>query len=315
MNDPLITLLAIPKPYVGHIGRIQRAALASWVRLRPRADVVLVGDAEGTAEAAARWGAAHHAELATNAMGTPLVNGALRVARDRSVAPYLGFLNADIVLGADFLKAVERLAQAKLDPFLAIGRRINLDTEALGLDPEGISERDWPQLAAAHGRLAAIVCKDFFVFPRCALTEVPAFAVGRGNWDNWMVHSAKQRGWPVIDMTPSVRAIHLDHNHRHVAGGSGAAYVTGDEARENQRLAGGRHLIAGSTATWVLTRDALVRRRWPNGAFWKDLPRLASLVHSLKLWRRAPRSKSVTPSTSGTDAPLAGESKSFGMPS
>jgi hypothetical protein len=60
-------------------------------------------------------------------------------------------------------------------------------------------------------------------------------------------------------------------------------YFSGPEARENQRLAKGKHVIAGSTSTHRLTDRGVVKKRWAsvNLDFWMDLPRFGRLLRQL----------------------------------
>jgi hypothetical protein len=54
---PLITIFSAPKPFTNpHIARIQRNAIRSWAMLAPEAEVVLLGEEDGLAQAAAELG-------------------------------------------------------------------------------------------------------------------------------------------------------------------------------------------------------------------------------------------------------------------
>ena len=65
-RQPMITLFAIPKPFDGSVDLIQRNAIASWSRLGPHVDVLLLGDGTGIEEIAQQYGVRHSAELAVN---------------------------------------------------------------------------------------------------------------------------------------------------------------------------------------------------------------------------------------------------------
>ena len=77
----LLTLFTIPKPFRGHIGVIQRNAIASWTRLGEGIDVVLCGSEEGTAEVAKEFGLKHVRALSINHYGTPYVDSAFNAVR------------------------------------------------------------------------------------------------------------------------------------------------------------------------------------------------------------------------------------------
>jgi hypothetical protein len=63
----MLSILAFPKPFRGHIATIQRNAISSWMRLRPPCEIFLFGDEEGTAEVAKEFGACHISEMARTA--------------------------------------------------------------------------------------------------------------------------------------------------------------------------------------------------------------------------------------------------------
>ena len=70
----MLTLFTIPKNFHGQIEIIQRNAITSWTYLRPRSEIILFGDEEGTGEIAAELDLVHIAEVARNTNGTPLAN-------------------------------------------------------------------------------------------------------------------------------------------------------------------------------------------------------------------------------------------------
>jgi hypothetical protein len=78
MDDRLLTLFSIPKPFDGHIGVIQRNALESWTRLRPACEIVLFGDEPGVAEVARELSLKHVPDVTRNEFGTPLVNSSTK---------------------------------------------------------------------------------------------------------------------------------------------------------------------------------------------------------------------------------------------
>ena len=97
-----------------------------------------------------------------------------------------------------------------------------------------------------------------------------------------MVANANQNDMPVIDASDVMTAIHQNHEYQHLAGGRFAAYVTGQEARENYRQGGGSHLVKGAQATMKLERheetQAFSLAPVKRGRFWRDLPRFSKMV-------------------------------------
>lgn len=93
-----LTILAVPKAFHGHIGVIQRNAIASWTRLVPRPEIRLYGTEEGMAECAAELGAGHETEIARNEFGTPMLDDLLARAREFTRTSLVCYVNSDIIL-------------------------------------------------------------------------------------------------------------------------------------------------------------------------------------------------------------------------
>src|SRR5262249_52353879 len=124
----MLTLFAIPKHFRGHFATIQRNAILSWTCLRPRPEIFLFGNEQGTAEIAGELGLRHIPDVARNEYGTPLVDDLFRRAEEQAGTPVLGYVNSDIILTSDFCTAIERI-RAKYGHFLMVGRRWDLDWE------------------------------------------------------------------------------------------------------------------------------------------------------------------------------------------
>lgn len=241
-----VTIFCIPKPFQGHIGVIQRNAIASWTQLSPRPTVVLFGDEPGVAEAAAEWGLHHHASIQRNEAGTPLLRDVFAQVQRQTGDEVLVYANADIIFLDDLMPTVQTVAE-QLDPFLIIGRRWDLEvTEPIHLQP------DWQQAIYRQiqttGRLGIPDAKDYFIFPRGLFASIPDFAVGRGYWDTWMIQAALSKGIPVVDGSLTVTAVHQEHDYAHIQGGQAEAYM-GVEAQRNKALGGveGEGAIAHAT--------------------------------------------------------------------
>src|ERR1700730_15608470 len=136
----MLTLFAIPKHFRGHIATIQRNAIASWTRLTPRPEIILLGDEEGAAETAHELGLRHFPEVKRNEFGTPLLDDLFRQAEQRASTPLLGYVNGDIILTNDFCDAMERV-RAKYERFMMVGRRWDLDWD----QPLDVSRSGWAE--------------------------------------------------------------------------------------------------------------------------------------------------------------------------
>lgn len=252
----MLTLFSIPKPFVGRTGVIQKNALRSWCALE--AQVVLVGDEVGVAEAAEAAGAQHIGGVLTNEYGTPRLDDAFARVEKIARTPLRCFVNADIVLLDDFAPAVAAVA-ALTEPFLLVGETTDVEvTGARALEDVAIRGSLGEQ-ARLEGRSRGATAIDYFVFTPGLFDPLPGFVVGRARFDNWLVWRARSRGL-VVDASAAILAIHQHHDYGHIAGGHDAAHF-GVEAAWNLELAGGKkHLFTIYDASHRLERDLVLRR-------------------------------------------------------
>jgi len=256
MSGPLLTLLAMPKPFEGHIGIIQRNAITSWTKLNPRPEIFLFGEERGTAEIAAELQIGHLRNIARNEFGTPLLSDLVQRAKELAKSPLLGYVNCDIILLQEFQDSIFAI-QEKIAQFLAVTHRWEIDLRKnldfntdrplhLDLLPPGVP-----------GHHTAI---DAFVFTRDVYSELPPLAIGRAWFDQWLIKDALLHGTPVVDITKVARAIHQNHDYAHIAGGQRGAYG-GEEARRNLDIYGGvPHAFTLLNATHELRPDSSIGR-------------------------------------------------------
>ena len=251
----MLTIFATPKPFRGHIAVIQRNAIRSWTLLRPACEILLMGNDEGTAEIAAEFGVRHVSDVARNTFGTPLVSDLFKQAQQLSVSHLFCYVNSDIILMSDFMRAIQRVVDQK-SRFLLVGHRWDFDVkEVLEFTPDW--EEQLRRQVQQCATLASATAIDFFVFPRDLLGEIPPFAIGRPSWDNWMLYQACALSVPLIDATPVVMAVHQNHDYSHHPQGKEGLWK-GDEQLANTKLAGGaEHKFILFDATHVLTPHKL----------------------------------------------------------
>jgi len=275
----MLTIFTIPKPFHGHIDIIQRNAIQSWTRLRPACEIVLCGDELGIREVAREFEAKHVQNMAHNEFGTPLLDSAFALAEQVAKYPLMCYVNADIMLLSDFIKAVERI---RFPRFLMVGRRWNIDlTTSWDFEPS-----DWEgqlrKYVAEHGLIQPPIGSDYFVFQKGALGKLPPFAVGRPAWDNWMIYRARALGITVIDATRATTVIHQNHDYTHVPKAKGAATLEGPEADRNRKLMGGLdYQFDLPDATHLLTRRMLLPALLP-AHMWRRLQTFPILKPRMK---------------------------------
>jgi len=254
----MLTIFALPAAFRGHIGVIQTNAIQSWVQLRPACEIILFGDDEGTAEIAAKFGLHHIPDVERNEYGTPLISSLFGIAQELTSHDRIGYVNADIILMSDFVKAVH---QAQEQSSLIIGRRWDLDLK----EPLDFSNPDWESQLCARlaeeGRLHGLAGIDYFLFPRGIYRDIPPFAIGRTAWDNWLIYKARALGLPVIDATEVVTIVHQNHDYAHITTvetNAGRVERKGIEGKRNRELLGSNYYAFSLLdATYCLTPAGL----------------------------------------------------------
>jgi len=231
----MITIFTASKPFRGHIDIIQQNALRSWAFLHHECEIILLGNEQGTAEIASELGVRHIPEVKCNEYGTPLISDIFQIAQELAKHRLMCYVNADIILMRDFLKAVGMVARRR-HHFVFVGQRWNLDiTEPITFGATW--EEDLRVRLIQHGQMEPPDGIDFFVFCRGMWGEIPPFVVGRPGWDNWLVFRARKLGIPVVDATKVVTVIHQNHDYSHVPDQAGAEWE-GPEADYNRKLMG-----------------------------------------------------------------------------
>ena len=236
----------------GHTAIIQKNAIASWTKLSPRCQIILMGKDEGVKAAAEGYGAEYVPDIEYNAEGTPLLSSAFQVAQEMAMHPVMCYVNSDIILFNDLLSAVKRISMAG---FLMVSRKTDLNVTEL-LDFEAASwETVLRQRTRENGKLYGPDAIDYFIFPRLKVEMLP-FPVGRAMWDNWFIFKSRRKRFPVIDATQKILAIHQNHGYDHVPGGKEAAWM--GEVQKNWELVGpGFYPLDIREATWLMDQKGL----------------------------------------------------------
>ena len=285
----MLTMFALPKPFRGHIGVIQRNAIASWTRLRPRPEIILFGNEEGTAQIAQEFGVRHLPNVPCNEYGTPLMSGMFELANSVATANTLCYINSDILVLCDLVNATQQVA-AWREQFLMTGRRINVDLDEPEVYASADSEARLRELIRRQNLEIQIGAMDYFVFPRGLLRSFPPFTPGGGLWDNWLVWKTLSMGVPVVDASEVVFVVHQNH------GKTTAVYDainSSEEGRRNQELAGATFERNGPKGS-LCTRADATHRLTPNGIrstvrqrlLFRLLDKTRSFRHALGLRRK-----------------------------
>jgi hypothetical protein len=278
----MITLFAIPKPFQGHTSIIQRNAIKSWLRVAGISEIILFGSDQGVAEAAVEFVVKHVPEIELNEFGTPLLNSAFNIVQRNSENRWIIYVNADIILPSMFCEAIKKIG---FPQFLVSGRRLDVDIlSEFDLLSDEASESFFSN-ARNNGKLHGYSGIDYFIFPRGQIS-MPAFAVGRPGWDNWVIWKCKSMKIPVIDASGMILVVHQNHDYSHSKFGT-KVNVWGPEVASNIWLAGGMsNMLTLREADWILTSSGHLIRPSIIRMFLSYLSqyRLWLTVLALKRW-------------------------------
>lgn len=260
----MITFFTTPKPFLGHIGVIQRNAIESWKRVHPQAEVILFGDEQGAAEAARELQIRHVPDVKRNEHGTKYLSYIFDGAQDLARHECLCYINCDIILLSDFRVAAERVL-ALGGNFMMAGQRWDTDITA----PVDFDAADWEATVrrqaqeANHQRPPQWI--DYFAFSRgLYYKNTPPFVIGRPGWDNWLVWHARHSGARLVDATAVVQVVHQNHDYSYHPDGAAGVWQ-GQEAQQNYALLqNGRCFATMENATDCLTPKGLR----PNYRHW-----------------------------------------------
>lgn len=269
----MLTIFASPKPFRGHFKTIQTNALKSWRALGSDIEIILLGDSEGTAEAAYSVGAKHEPTVECNEHGTPLLSSIFYNAERLAVNERLCYVNADIILFQGILDAVKTISWGK---FLLVGQRIDVDICEL-LD---FSEPSWEDnlrdRVAQYGELHQPTGIDYFVYPKGVWSDIPPLAIGRPGFDNWIIYEARRTHIPVINATDVVSVIHQNHDYSHHPEGKEGVWSGPEAAFNRSQLSTERKPLDVRDATWRLTSKGL-KRTLSRGDIYRHLNRLPTI--------------------------------------
>jgi len=175
------------------------------------------------------------------------VNDLFLRAEESASNQILCYVNADIILPKSFLRSVQRVNE-RFERFLIVGRAVDLDV-IRPLDINTDREIGIHNLIRGQGRLRPPWGSDYFVFSRGLWANIPAFAIGRTSWDNWLIYEAVKQGAAVIDATSVIQAVHQNHGY--------GQYVTWAGKRKSEEADQNRTLYMDSTGSeyWFSMKD------------------------------------------------------------
>lgn len=268
----MITFFSSAKPFRGPAAIHQRNAIKSWTQVCPGVEVVLFGVEEGTDQIAAEFGVRHIPDVPTTDLGTPRLDAMFARAQAEARNNIVCYINADIVVCSDFAETARRIMDWWQD-VLMIGHRWDVRCDEL-IDFHPGWKQGVRQKLLREGHRSTSDALDYFVFRKGAVIGMPAFAIGRPAWDNWLIMHARRTGQRIVDASACILVLHPTHDYSHVPRKTGRAWE-GPEADRNRELARfdcpnfKAHLYTIRSADWVAEADAIRPARTLRHLSWR----------------------------------------------
>ena len=135
--------------------------------------MILLGEEDGLAEAAAELGVKHLPQVERTPGGTPLVSSMFALAREQANARCCA---ASMPISCCCPRSCRRRSgwRRRRAQFLIVGQRWDLDVRE-ALDFAAGWDGALRQRALEQGKLHKATGSDYFIFPRDCFTDMPAF--------------------------------------------------------------------------------------------------------------------------------------------
>ena len=257
-----ITLFSSPRPFTDpHIAMIQSNAIASWLQLRPRPQVLLIGDDAGVAEVAHEMGVTHIPDVATTPHGIPRRDSMHQLAHRFAQYELLCLINADIIILSGFYESIHVIPFAQ---YVATGRRFDVDvTSPIRFDSD-TWRTELHELLNRSGALHGPSAVDFAIYPKMIDPPIlPPFPMNLPGWDTWYLFEYKKRRIPVVNLNTAVTVIHQNHDSTASKRQKQHIWRRDHEAREVLKRAGGFSSRATLREADYIITDGELRR--PSG--------------------------------------------------
>lgn len=155
--------------------------------------------------------------ISTSETGIPFINAMFYRASILAKNNVLCFLNADIIINDIFIKNIIQIDKRVKRDYLIVGERLDtqLDYFIDFSDPLWYDKLIKTNNLHIHPPLGS----DFFVFPKGQYSpdkfSLPDLLVGRPGWDNYMIYISRKKSLKLINLAPSTRVIHQNHDYNH----------------------------------------------------------------------------------------------------
>ena len=210
----MITLFTTPKDFSGIFKVIQTNALNSWRVISHDIQIIIMGNSDGSKDAAKLINAEHIQDIKCSPEGTPLLSDLFDIAQKRARYNILAYVNADIILPPNLLREIDHLDN-KFNKFLMVGHRWDSDVDKFIDFKTEVKRKIFWSSIEENSKKHECTGIDYFIFRKGMYPKLPEFVVGRWGWDNWMIWKARRCMVPVIDCSKNIIAIHQNHGYKY----------------------------------------------------------------------------------------------------
>ena len=255
----MITLFTTPKNFTGIFKVIQTNALNSWRVISHDIQIIIMGNSDGSKDAAKLINAEHIQDIKCSPEGTPLLSDLFDIAQKRARYNILAYVNADIILPPNLLREIDHLDN-KFNKFLMVGHRWDLDVDKFIDFKTEVKRKIFWSSIEGNSKKHECTGIDYFIFRKGMYPKLPEFVVGRWGWDNWLIWKARRCMVPVIDCSKNIIAIHQNHGYKYHNISSIEDSKKGSEAKHNIQLIKNRQLNI-LDSTHLLSENKIIKKR------------------------------------------------------
>lgn len=187
-----------------HMSIIQKNAIKSWLQLKPKPQILVMGNDSGAKETCRELGVTHIDYVCTSPSGIPAFNSMTQIAENMACFDYLLSVSSDIILFQDTLDV---LCDLQGTEFLAGTSR----WDATITGPIDFLDPQWSQKIKAHAKRLAFTGGDYFLFSKGTFSDMPPFLYGQGLID-WGLYNFAHAQNKLMDLSEMVQIIHQNHD-------------------------------------------------------------------------------------------------------
>ena len=225
-----ITIWTVPREFEGDIGERQFSAIQSWLLLRPKPKVVLLGSENGVKDASFRLGCSHYPNLPKTRYGTVLLDKAFALAKKHTETDILVYVNSDIFFSQQWMTILQStlyLLKDSPDEILIVGPRVLVKRGHVFDHSKHKWDSFWDHIkkgGKSYSNLQSMenAAQDYFVYKKGSMQWIPPFHIGRYVWDNHIVAGSRRRsylrinGWnEQMPSDPLFFGLHFEHDRSH----------------------------------------------------------------------------------------------------